>query len=238
MTVLWKFKAVIRSTGAVFYLDEAIPFVGDYRQAQTQAKERRTRWERQNGRLIDHVEPSFCILPDKQQIPVSLFKLAGYALVGVIALAYSDEHTSHNIIAFEKNGTRQTDTIQSECFQDADNTVNDYLADARQKQRFDICAVAYNGVVIKDNTMAKAFISRMYGPELGDNCFVFQTFRPGSRTVPLAFTGAPKLNLGNHIIEQGDVWNDILMEGFCQHPEARCEWDHIKQVRSGKVAGP
>jgi len=27
------------------------------------------------------VEPSFCILPDKRQIPVSLLKLAGYTLV-------------------------------------------------------------------------------------------------------------------------------------------------------------
>jgi hypothetical protein len=112
MTPLWKFKAAIRSSGAAFYLDEQIPFCGDYKQAQVHAKERQTRWERQNGQSIDRVEPSFCILPDKQQIPAALLELAGYALVGVIALACADEHSWHNIIALEKDGRRKTDTIQ------------------------------------------------------------------------------------------------------------------------------
>jgi hypothetical protein len=40
----------------------------------------------------------------------------------------------------------------------------------------------------------------------------------------------PKLNLGRHTIEQGEVWFDILKEGFCQHPEARDQWDRIKQL--------
>lgn len=230
MTPLWKFKAAIRASRAAFYLDEEIPFFGDYKQAQAQAEMRKTRWERQNQQPIDHVEPSFCIRPDKQQIPVSLLKLAGYALVGVIGLGCADEHTSHNIIALEKDGRRKIDTIQSGCWQTADNTVKDYLAAAEQKEQFDICAVAYNGVVIRDDTMEKAFICRMYGAGLGDNCFVFQTFRPASRTAALAFTGTPKLNLGNNTIEQRAVWFDVLMEGFLQHPEAYNQWAHIKQA--------
>lgn len=230
MTPLWKFEANIRSNGARFNLDEEIPFFGDYKQAQAQAQMRKARWERQNRQPIDHVEPSFCIRPDNRQIPVSLLKLAGYALVAVISLGYTDEHISHNIIALEKDGQRKIETIQSECWQSAGDTVKDYLDAARQKKRFDICAVAYNGVVIRDNSIEKAFIGRMYGPELGDNCFVFQTFRPGSRTVPLAFTGTPKLNLGNTTIEQIAVWCDVLMEGFLQHPKAYNQWSQIKQV--------
>jgi hypothetical protein len=139
----------------------------------------------------------------------------------------------HNIIALEKKGRRKIDTIQSDCFQVADNAVNDYLAAARQKEQFDVCAVAYNGIVTQANTMGKAFISRMYGTGFGDNCFVFQTFRPASTTAALAFAGAPKLNLGQHTIEKRAVWFDILMEGFCQHPEAHREWAHIKQVCRG-----
>ena len=230
MTPLWKFKATTLASGAAFYLDEEIPFCGDYKQAQDHAKERQIRWERQNGQPIERVALSFCLPPDKQQIPASLLELAGYALAGVIALGCADEHRSHNIIALEKEGRRKTDTIQSESFQTADNAVNDYLAAARQEELFDICAVAYNGIVTQANTMEKAFISRMYGPGLGDNCFVFKTFRPASTTVALAFTGTPKLNLGRHTFEKRAVWFDILEEGFCQHTEAHREWAHIEQV--------
>jgi len=67
--------------------------------------------------------------------------------VDAIALGCAAEHTYHNIIAFKKDGRRKIDTIQSECFQSADNTVKDYLAAARKKQLYDICAVAYNAVL-------------------------------------------------------------------------------------------
>jgi len=89
-----------------------------------------------------------------------------------------------HIIALEKVGRRKTDTIQSVSFQAAGKSVKDYLAAALQKGPYDICAVAYNGVVIRDDTMEKAFVCRMYGAGLGDNCFVLQTFRPGSSTAP------------------------------------------------------
>jgi hypothetical protein len=230
MTFLWKFEAKIRGSGAAFFLDEEIPFLGDYRHARAQAQLRKTRWERQNRQTIDHVEPSFCVRPDKQQIPVSMLKLAGYAMVGAVALGRADEHTSHNLIVLEKDGRRELDTIQDECWQAADRAVKDYLATARQKERFDICVVAYNGVVIRDHSIERAFISRMYGPGLGDNNFIFQSFRPASRTVAIAFTGTPKLNLGNHTLEQTAVWLDILMAGFLQHPEAFGEWSRIKHI--------
>lgn len=230
MIFLWKFEARIQASDAAFLLDEDVLFFGDYKQALAQAQMRKARWERQNRRTIDHVEPSFCIRPDKQQIPVSVVKLAGYAMVGAVALARADEHTSHNLIVLEKDGRRQIDTIQDESWQAADSAVKDYLETARQKERFDICAVAYNGVVILDDSIEKAFISRMYGAGLGDNNFIFQSFRPASRTVALAFTGTPILNLGNHTFEQTAVWLDILMEGYMQHSEAYGEWSRIKQV--------
>jgi hypothetical protein len=234
MTFLWKFEARIRASGAAFFLDEDVLFFGNYRQAQDQAQMRKTRWERQNGQTIDHVEPSFCIRPDRQQIPVSVLKLAGYAMVSAVALGRADEHTSHNLIVLEKDGRRQIDTIQDESWQAADSAVKDYLEIARQKEQFDICAVAYNGVVIRDDSIEKAFISRMYVPGLGDNNFIFQPFRPASRTAALAFTGTPKLNLGNHTFEQTVVWLDILKEGFLQHPEAYGEWSRIEQVRRNR----
>lgn len=230
MTCLWKFEASIRSSGAAFYLDEKIPFFGDYRQAQLQAEERKKRWERRCGQLIDHVEPSLRIRPDQRQIPVSLLKLAGYAMVSVAALVCADGHSSHTFIALEKADARQSETIQSRNWKAAGNAVKAYLADAEQKDRFDIAAEAYNGVVTQANTMERAFISRMYGPEMDPTCFVFQTFRPAFRTTALAFSGMPKLNLGRHTIAQRDVWFDIFKEGFCQHPEARDQWDRIKQI--------
>jgi hypothetical protein len=77
MTSLWKCNAVIRASAAAFYLDEQIPFFGDYRHAQVQAEVHKTRWQRQNRQVIDHVEPSFFIRPSNLQVPVSLLKLVG-----------------------------------------------------------------------------------------------------------------------------------------------------------------
>lgn len=160
MTCLWKFEAVIRSSAAVFYLDEQIPFFGDYRQAKVQAEERKRRRERRCGQLIDHVEPSLRIRPDQRQIPASLLKLAGYAMVSVAALVCADGHSSHTFIVLEKAGARQSETIQSRNWKAAGNVVKAYLADAQQR----------------------------------------------------------------------GVWFDILREGFCRHPEARAQWDRIKQL--------
>ncbi|MGD9364446.1 MAG: hypothetical protein PVH87_02035 [Desulfobacteraceae bacterium] len=195
MTCLWKFEARIRSSCALFYLDEQIPFFGDYRQARLQAEERKRRWELRNGQLIDHVEPSLRIRPDQRQIPASLLKLAGYAMVSVAVLVCADGHSSHTFIALEKAGSRQSDTIQSRNWKAASNAVKANLTDAKKKGRFDIGAEAYNGVVTQENTKERAFISRMYGPGMDPTCFVFQTFRPATRTTALAINKIRLTNL-------------------------------------------